>query len=153
MRYCVTLEPEELPWALRFYFLRSYEDGKRPALTPEDIDEGAWVNVGFEMGIGAVRRGQDVDDSAIISASNVRWIQENFFHYRAIAESRLNTDRVVPPGPHGGTTPEALAYLATRYRDLEGNELRLKILEAEFRASRTTIWRRLKRAGVTDDQG
>jgi hypothetical protein len=140
MRYCVTLEPEELPWPLRFYFLRT--------------EEGAWSNVSFEMGIGAVPRDAfgesgrlEIDDQALITPSAVRWVQKNFFHFRAIAESRLNTDRVVR-SKSDGVTPEALAYLASEWRDLGGQRGAVNHLAAIHGVSRTTIWRRLKRAGV-----
>jgi hypothetical protein len=136
VRVCVTLEPEELPWPIRFYFLRT--------------EEGPWQNVGVELGIGPVRRDaiEQLDgDRAQITPSAVRWIQENLFHYRARAESELNTERVVPR-KGGGNSPEALAYLAAQYRELGGARGAVKYLAEVHGCSRTTMWRRLKRAGV-----
>lgn len=143
MRYCVALEPEELPWPIRFYFLRT--------------EDGTWLNVAFEMGIGAVRRDTfesgrlELDDQALLTPSATRWVQENFFHFRAIAESRLNTDRVVPR-KGDGVTPEALAHLASEWRDLGGQRGAVNHLAAIHGVSRTTIWRRLKRAGIYHEE-
>jgi transcriptional regulator of acetoin/glycerol metabolism len=47
-----------------------------------------------------------------------------------------------------GVTPEALAYLASQYRELGGQRGAVNYLADFHGVSRTTIWRRLKRAGV-----
>ena len=142
MRVCVTLEPEELPWPLRFYFLR--------------MEAGDWVNVGFEMGVGMLGRdvvGRDEEELRITSSAAL-WTLENFLVYQATAELVLaplltrQDPRRSFPRPSGRPTPEALAYLARQYQQMGGQRGAVKLLAEIHGVSRTTIWRRLKRAGV-----
>jgi hypothetical protein len=135
VRVCVTLEPEELPWPLRFYFLRT------------DADQ--WVNVGFEMGAGMLGRdvvGRD-EDELRITTSAALWTLENFLVYQATAALSLDTRRSLPR-PSGRPSKEELAYLARQYRDFGGQRGTVNLLAELHGVSRTTIWRRLKRAGV-----
>ena len=73
-----------------------------------------------------------------------------FFRYRAIAESHLNTDRVIPSKSGVRVTPEALALVASQYRELGGQRGAVDHLARIHNVNRTTIWRWLKRAGVDD---
>ncbi len=114
-------------------------------------DTGRFECVGFEMGIGPVSRDAvdslpDSDESRL-SPSAVRWFQANLFHYQKLAESVLNSDVAVK---HLGTdeSPESLKYLAAQYEKLEGQRGAVEWLASYWGVHRTTIHRRLKKAGA-----
>ncbi len=138
-RICIEIQPAELKWPIRFHFLMT--------------DEDRWANVGFEIGVGPIPRSRIEDDTlttdeAELTPSALRWVQENLFRYRELAESELNTMRHIRGSRKKTITPEFLAHVAAQYRDLGGERGSVYHLAAVHGVSRTTIWRWLKRAGI-----
>jgi hypothetical protein len=87
VRYWVTIQADELPWPLTFYFLDVLEDD----------GTHRWGNVGFDMGIGPVSRSQIADNEleprqVELSPEGVRWVMESFFRYRRLARAALEAD-------------------------------------------------------------
>lgn len=137
VRYAASVAPEELPWPLTFYFLGTEE---------------GWVNVGFEMGLGAVARDalERLDpETTEVTPSAIRHVTEHFFRYRAMAQDLLEpkparvkqaltamrrTRRVLED-------PEALALFADDYRMRGGARGGRAELADLWGVDPATIWR------------
>jgi hypothetical protein len=141
-RWCVTIEVDELPWSLRFFFLADVEE-----------DESVrWVNVAFEMGTGPMlAKPESAPD--VISPASVRWVTTNFFRYRRLAENALVWDRegvvrtraAMRRSARGAWTDESLSLLAAEHRAWGGRGATNALADA-YGVDRTTIWRALKEA-------
>lgn len=143
-RYCVEIQPDELKWPVRFYFLRT--------------DDDRWANIGLEIGSGPIARSRLEDerfeDEPELTPSALRWLQENLFHFRELAESFLNREKHVrPKGKGHANSPEWLAHVAAQYRDLGAQRGSVAHLAALHGVSRTTVWRWLKQAERDSDHG
>jgi hypothetical protein len=146
-RWCVTIEADELPWPVRFFFL-SDADGDGNV---------QWVNVAFEMGTGALAGDQTSTvpdrDQVIVSPASVRWVTANFFRYRRLAEDVLIWDRegvartraAMRRSARGAWTDESLSLLAAEHRAWNGRGATNALADA-YGVHRTTIWRALKEA-------
>jgi hypothetical protein len=129
-RVCVKLEPPELPWPIRFYFLRG--------------DPEPWHNVGFEMGVGPVPRASLEEGIELepLAPSAVRWFQENFFHYRSRAESELDL-RLGVRSRATGNTRESRAALSAQYEQIKDQPGAVRLLSDVWKIPTWTIYRRL----------
>ena len=90
VRYWVTIEADELPWPLTFYFLGVLEDD----------GTSSWGNVGLHMGVGPVSRsqvaGSELEPRKLeLAPEGVRWVMESFFRYRRLALAALEADDAV----------------------------------------------------------
>ena len=143
-RYCVEIQPDELQWPVTFYFLGTAD--------------GRWENIGLEIGSGPIARsrleGEVSEDVPELTPSALRWLQENLFHYRELAESFLNREKHVrPKGKGHANTPEWLEHIAAQYRDLGAQRGSIAHLAALHGVSRQTVWRWLKQAGRESHNG
>jgi hypothetical protein len=144
----VTIEADELPWPIHFYFL-------------QDVDEqgSRWVNVSFEMGIGSVTPDPTATleaDSVIVAPAHVRWMTENFFRYRRLAEDALFLEREEVARTWAAIrrdrvrervwTDDRLRVLVNERRSWGDTRGAIDALADAYGVDRTTIWRALKKA-------
>ncbi len=139
-RVRIELEPPELPWPVRFYFLRT--------------KTGEWENVGFEMGVGVVTRAtlEEGVELEPLKPSAARWFQANFFHYQSVAKTQLDTRVGIRRGG-SANTPESRAALAAQYEQIKEQRGAIGHLQRSWNLDRSTIYRRLKQAaeeGLTE---
>ena len=139
-RFCVEIQPAELRWPLRFYFLQT--------------EDQRWATVGVELGLRTISREAidelDSDDAEILTKS-VRWIAANFERYEAEAKAALGGGTLLPRTGRGDweMTPEHLRHFARRYHDLvelNGRRGVVKQLATEYSCNPSTIWRWKKAA-------
>jgi hypothetical protein len=140
-RYCVELQPAELSWPVRFYFLQT--------------EDQRWATVGVELGLRTISReaieeGLDSDD-AELRAKTIRWVAANFERYESEAKTALSGGAMAPEARSGDweLTPEHLRHFARRYRELvelNGRRGVVKQLAIEYGRNPSTIWRWKKAA-------
>jgi hypothetical protein len=135
VRYHVEIQTEEFVWPLRFSFVWTNDE--------------EWAHVGFDVGTRQVKAGSSV---AIPSPSEIYWLLDNFFHFRAVAEEQLNAKRNVPKKrKRGKVTPEFLLQIASEYAELEqvrGVRGATAAMARLHNVDRTQIWRWRKRAAA-----
>jgi len=148
-RYFCEIEVAELPWPMRFAFVKvSEEDGSE-----------RWACCGLDIG-RPIGRAEDGLDSEEFELTPQRWrtIRDNFDRYRLMAERRLipttqniehasRIRRAMRRRPGERWTREALVQLVADYHALEGfPDGRIWELTSIWKISRTNVWRALKRA-------
>jgi hypothetical protein len=142
VRWSTSISPPELPWPLRFYFVRA-----------EDV----WVLVGFEAGAPVPRNEERDTDEFKLDPRRVGLIWDNFHRYRRMAEDLLvpspeNTAKAAQTRAsmgrrhRGRLTDDYLAVLAAEHRERAGEPGLEYAMAAERGINRTTLHRQLKRA-------
>ena len=138
----------ELPWPLRFSFLR----------IEEDDGSTRWGLFGFEVGAAIPREGMESRDPAELELTpeRISIIWANFDRYRRIAQELHTTPwdrgnaaktRTAMGRRTGGVlTPVELAVLAAEWQRRRGEPDAVYEMAAERGIHRTTLWRQIEKA-------
>lgn len=147
LRWSTEISVPELPWPLRFYFVRGQED---------DGSE-RWVLAGFEAGSPVPRHDERDTDEYELDPRRVALLWQNFARYAGMAEALLiptpenrktaARKRETMGRRRGGRlTDDYLAVLLSEYLARADEDDLTFAMAAERGITRQTVWRHLKEA-------
>jgi hypothetical protein len=134
----------ELAHPLTFFFLLAQDD--------EDA-EPRWVNVGFAVGASVRRDALESLGDVNLSPGAIRFLMENFFRYRRLAEDELHARSRVKAraairgaAGRGGLTDEFLLLAMQEMRAYGTGRGAVNALADARGKNRVTVWRWRKEA-------